>query len=70
MVSSGDVQGWVTTLTEDQVRTSAVHLIERLIETEDVRFWKDSDAPYWESCGDRLVEGGPMPTPCRSLWKL
>jgi len=32
-----------------------IHVTEKLIESEDVRFWDDDDAPYWDFNGEPLT---------------
>jgi hypothetical protein len=55
---------WINKQSHEQLQKIALDAIERLIETEDVRFrvrehWMEKDTqeePYWDSCGDTLGE--------------
>jgi len=47
---------WACGLSEDEATEVIVTLVEYGIDTEDIKFHEDSEAPYWDSCGDPLVE--------------
>ena len=51
------VEGWAKKLTKKQLRDLVVALVERGIVADDIHFWDDAAAPYWESCGEPLVDG-------------
>ena len=49
---------WASELTEDQAKTALVELVAYCVDTDSLlRFWDDSLAPYYESCGEPLVPG-------------
>jgi len=50
------LQEWVNTLSDEQIKEALITTVSELIEVETVRFWDDSDEPYWDSCGESLVE--------------
>jgi hypothetical protein len=50
---------WVMSLDRSILDKMAIECIGFLIDTEDVRYYpndedSESNAPYWDSCGDRL----------------
>ena len=46
---------WACSLSQEQLRMALIHVTEKLIESEDVRFWDDDDAPYWDFNGEPLT---------------
>ncbi|MEN6379125.1 MAG: hypothetical protein ABFD15_06060 [Methanofastidiosum sp.] len=50
------VEEWLETLNEKQIKKVALITIERLIETEEIRILDSKEGPYWECCGDTILE--------------
>ena len=51
------LEKWASELTPEQSKKLIVAMVEDAVLCENVRFWDDSLAPYWEATGDPLVDG-------------
>ena len=60
MSNSKKLKEWVESLDRETLEKVAFTCIDRLIDTEEIRFYPDDKdlgkAPYWESCGDPIDE--------------
>jgi len=48
------LQIWAAGLTEENAKSILVVLVERMVETEEICFYDDTVAPYWDSCGEAI----------------
>ena len=56
-MSTERLEKWANKATKEQLEELAVVMVQRMMEIEEVRFHSDSLAPFWESCGEPLIEG-------------
>lgn len=60
------VRKWVRTLSKRQMAKALETTILRLIETEELNILEGDDrGPYWDSCGEGLLEEEQTPCICR-----
>lgn len=58
MSKTETLQKWIGSLDRETLEKVAFECIDRLIDTEELSYYpdgtKDYEAPYWDSCGERL----------------
>lgn len=54
MNKQNKLKEWVNSLTIEELRKTVLDLVEHNLMTEDIRFYEDNDAPYWDTTGDRI----------------
>lgn len=52
------LRNWFGSLLPSQQTDIALECIEELILAESINFYEDSEAPYWDTTGDRLDGSG------------
>lgn len=50
------LQNWIETLSIPQRSTILLEMIDYAIDSEYVRFWEDSESPYFDATGNRLED--------------
>lgn len=45
---------WANSLTIEELRKTVLDLVEHNLMTEDIKFYEDNDAPYWDTNGERI----------------
>ncbi len=45
---------WVESLDRESLNNITIQLVRRMIETEEIRMWDDTEVPYWDADGERL----------------
>lgn len=48
---------WISGLSQEQKDKLIFDLVAEHIECDNIRFPENSKSPYWETCGDPIVEG-------------
>ena len=57
MSTNERLEKWAASASKDQLEDLAIILVQRMMEIEEVRFHEDCLAPFWESCGEPLIDG-------------
>lgn len=50
------LQEYLKTLSVDRLLKISHEIITRMIETEEINYYEDSEAPYWDCTGQALHE--------------
>jgi hypothetical protein len=51
------LKAWTNNLSEDQLRAGLLEAVAYMVASEELNFWDDSLAPYWECTGEPFIEG-------------
>lgn len=58
--TSEDLEKWIKSLDRERLENIAFICVDRLIESEDLRYYPNDEElpnePYWETCGEKIDE--------------